>query len=86
MSSNHTIKDNANGISDQLKGLVGAGHDTIIEVKDKVIDAKDIVVARAESLFSTLNKSIKAHPAIAAGVGIGLVVGIGYLAIRLIRR
>jgi len=76
------ISAHADGIAAQLKDLVDTGKDKMGDVKDKIVDAKDVVVDKAGSMFSTLSKTIKDHPFISVGVGLG----IGYFAMRLIRR
>ena len=51
-----------NGTSDQLKGLLDVGKETLATVKDKLVEAKDVVVDKAESMASMMAKTIKAHP------------------------
>jgi len=74
-----TAKDKASQLSDQLEGLIETG-------QEKLGAAKGIVVDKAGSMFSSLRTTIKEHPVLAIGVAIGLAAGIGYFAMRLIRR
>lgn len=86
-------KDKIDHGSEQLKGLIDAGAERLADVKntvkskfgdvkDRVIDGKDVVVDRAGSAADMLASQIKAHPFLA----IGIALGVGYLAMRLIRR
>lgn len=70
------------GIGDQLKALVSTGQDTLHDAKDSIIDAKDAVIARTDSTVTMLGKAIKTHPFAA----VGIAFGVGYLAMRLLRR
>lgn len=80
-----TVKDNMDGITGQLKGLVESGQDKLVEMKDKLVGAKDVVVEKSESMLTMMSKTIKAHPFTAVGLAIGATAGIVYLVTRLTR-
>jgi ElaB/YqjD/DUF883 family membrane-anchored ribosome-binding protein len=75
-------RDKAESIKDQVKGLVDAGQQKAQEVKDKLVDAKEKAVDKADSLMTSFENKIKARPL----ASVGIAFGIGYLAMRIFRR
>ena len=68
---------------DQLKESVRAMvNERATQVKDAAADAKDAIVRKSGRAVSRVGNLIKDHP-IAA---IGIAFGVGYLAVRLLRR
>ncbi|HVV83278.1 MAG TPA: hypothetical protein VHE35_09365 [Kofleriaceae bacterium] len=78
--------ERAGEVGSKLRDKLADAKDRLVDasgtVKDKILDAKDVVVDRAGSGATTLKRAIKDHPFIA----IGVAFGIGYIAMRLIRR
>ena len=63
-------------------GMKDGAQNTIDEVKERLSDAKDRVVERADSLATQLADKIKARPLAA----VGIAFGIGYVAMRIFRK
>lgn len=69
-------------LKQSMRHLVEAGNDTAAALKDRMIDVKDSAVSGTKSGINRMGGLIKDHP-IAALV---LAFGIGFVAIKLIRR
>ena len=81
------------GIKESVKSLIDQGQDKATAIKDKVVDlqhkAKDKAVdlqhkvkERGTAVVDRATEAIKAHPFAA----VGIAFGIGYIAMRLVRR
>lgn len=86
MTTASNLSSNANdkfdGVASHARAIVDAGQEKLGEAKDMIIGAKDKVIDKAESLGSKLAKLVKEHPFAAVGVAFG----VGYVAMRLMRR
>ena len=73
-------------MSNQSDQMFGDGIESLktkgAAFKDSVIDVKDHTVEGATKLLARIGRTIKAHPFAA----VGIAIGVGYLAMRLIRR
>jgi ElaB/YqjD/DUF883 family membrane-anchored ribosome-binding protein len=69
-------------LKESVGGLVDAGKEKAGALKNKAIEGKDAVVRGGNKALDTVSSLIKQHPLAA----IGIAFGVGYLAIRLIRR
>jgi ElaB/YqjD/DUF883 family membrane-anchored ribosome-binding protein len=65
-----------------MRHLVDAGNDTAAALKDRMIDVKDSAVSTTRTGINATGRLIKEHP-IAA---IAIAFGVGFIAIKLIRR
>jgi ElaB/YqjD/DUF883 family membrane-anchored ribosome-binding protein len=84
MNKNGTraFDDRMGQLKDSVRHLVDAGNERAGQIKDKLFDAKDVAIDRGNAAIGRVSSLIKEHP-IAA---IGIAFGIGYLAIRMLRR
>jgi ElaB/YqjD/DUF883 family membrane-anchored ribosome-binding protein len=69
-------------IRDSVKGLVEQGHDKVNELKDKVVDLQSKAKDRGSDAIDKVSELVKAHPLAA----IGAAFGIGFIAMRMVRR
>ncbi len=73
-------------VKDRIKDSLAEAKDRLVDatgaVKDKIVHGKDVVVDRTGSFFSEARRLIKANPFVA----IGIAFGVGYVAMRLVRR
>ena len=69
-------------IRDSVKGLVDQGHDKVNAIKGKVVDLQSKAKDQGGKAFDKASELIKAHPFAA----IGIAFGVGYIAMRLVRR
>jgi ElaB/YqjD/DUF883 family membrane-anchored ribosome-binding protein len=69
-------------LKESVGGLVDSGKERAAALKGKAIEGKDAVVRGGSKAINVVGGLIKEHP-IAA---IGIAFGVGYLAMRLIRR
>ena len=70
-----TMDDRLDALKESVRNLVDVGSEKLGNVKDTVVSSSKTGIDRAGSL-------IKEHPIVA----IGIAFGIGYLAMRLLRR
>jgi len=69
-------------IKDSVKGLVDQGQNKVNAIKDKVVDIQSQAKDRGTQAIARASDLIKEHPFAA----IGIAFGIGYFAMRLVRR
>jgi ElaB/YqjD/DUF883 family membrane-anchored ribosome-binding protein len=69
-------------LRDSVKGLVGQGQQKVTEIKDKVVDFERRAQQRGGAALGRAVDMIKQHPVAA----VGIAFGIGYFAMRLVRR
>lgn len=69
-------------IKDSVKGLVDQGQHKVTAIKDKVVDLQHKAKDRGGVAVDKASDLIKAHPFAA----IGIAFGVGYIAMRLVRR
>jgi ElaB/YqjD/DUF883 family membrane-anchored ribosome-binding protein len=77
-----TLDDKIDSLRDSMKGVVDQGAQKVDAIKTKLIDVKDEAVSRGGDLLSQTTSLIKANPL----KSIGIAFGVGFLAMRLIRR
>ena len=74
-----TLDNRLEDIKDSVKGLVDENRQ---KIKNRVIDAKEQVVARGNMYVDRVTDMIKANPLKA----VGIAFGVGYIGMRLFRR
>jgi ElaB/YqjD/DUF883 family membrane-anchored ribosome-binding protein len=77
-----TAPQRLDAIRDSVKGLVDQGHDKVNAIKDRVVDMKHKAKDQGGKAVTKASDLIKAHPFAA----IGIAFGVGYIAMRLVRR
>ncbi len=77
-SASHRLDSLKSGV----RNLVDAGGERAGQLKSKAIDVKDAVVENSNAAITRAGSLIKEHP-IAA---IAIAFGVGYIAVRLLRR
>lgn len=84
MNKNGTseLDDRMGSLKDSVRNLVDAGGERANQIKDRLADAKDVAFDKGSAALGRVSALIKEHP-IAA---IGIAFGIGYLAIRMLRK
>ena len=69
-------------LKERVSGLVDQGQEKVSALKDKVVDIKDQTMSKGSAYLDKTTDFIKANPL----KSVGIAFGIGYLAMRLIRR
>jgi ElaB/YqjD/DUF883 family membrane-anchored ribosome-binding protein len=84
MNKNGTtnLEDRMGSLKDSVRNLVDAGGERAGQIKERLVDAKDMAFDRGKEGINRVGALIKEHP-IAA---IGIAFGIGYLTVRMLRR
>ena len=82
IGKNEAFEDQIDALKDSMRGLADLGSARAHEIKDRVVGATDGAVSSAETYLGKLTTLIKGHPLLA----VGIAVGIGYLAMRIVRR
>jgi len=84
MNKNGTsaFDDRMGNLKESVRNLVDAGGERASQIKDRLYDAKDVAVDKGSAAIGRLSALVKEHP-IAA---IGIAFGVGYLAIRMLRK
>jgi ElaB/YqjD/DUF883 family membrane-anchored ribosome-binding protein len=77
-----TAENKIDSIKDSVRGLVDQGQQKVTEVKNKVMDVQQRVRSQGGMYLDKSTEWIKAHPMAA----VGIAFGIGYFAMRLVRR
>ncbi|MBA3538178.1 MAG: DUF883 family protein [Deltaproteobacteria bacterium] len=77
-----TFDSRLDSIKDSVKGLVDSGSEKATALKDKLADVKTTAVDRGQAALTNTSRLIKEHPFAA----IGIAFGVGYLAMRIVRR
>lgn len=80
--STSTLEGRLDSLKENVRNLVDAGSERAGHLKERAIGVKDTVVENSERALDRVTTLIKAHP-IAA---IGIAFGVGYIAIRMIRK
>ena len=76
------LDDKMGNLKDSVRNLVDAGEDRANQIKERLADAKDVAFDRGSEALGRVSALVKEHP-IAA---IGIAFGIGYLAVRMLRK
>lgn len=77
-----TLDNKLDTLKESVRNLVDAGGERAGQIKSKAIDAKDSIVENGDMAIKKVGSLIKEHP-IAA---IGVALGIGYIAVRFLRK
>ena len=75
------LDDRMGNLKDSVRNLVDAGGERANQIKDRLVDAKDVAFDKGSEALGRVSALVKEHP-IAA---IGIAFGIGYLAVRMLR-
>jgi ElaB/YqjD/DUF883 family membrane-anchored ribosome-binding protein len=76
------LDDRMGNLKDSVRNLVDAGGERASQIKERLYDAKDVAVDKGSEALGRVSALVKEHP-IAA---IGIAFGVGYLAIRMLRK
>jgi ElaB/YqjD/DUF883 family membrane-anchored ribosome-binding protein len=76
------LEDRMGSLKESVRNLVDAGGERAGHIKERLYDAKDAAFDRGKEGLNRVAGLIKEHP-IAA---IGIAFGIGYIAVRMLRR
>jgi ElaB/YqjD/DUF883 family membrane-anchored ribosome-binding protein len=76
-----SLEARLDSLKDSVRNLVDAGGERAGQIKNRAIDVKDTVFENSEVAFKKAGELIKDHPFVA----IGIALGVGYIAVRLIR-
>jgi ElaB/YqjD/DUF883 family membrane-anchored ribosome-binding protein len=84
MNKNGTtqLEDRMGSLKESVKNLVDAGGERAGQIKERLADAKDVAFDRGKEGLNRVSAMIKEHP-IAA---IAIAFGVGYFAIRMLRK
>ena len=77
-----SVENRFDSLKESVRHLVDAGGERAGQLKTRAIDVKDSVVENGEVAIRKAGSLIKEHP-IAA---IGIAFGVGYIAVRLLRK
>ena len=77
-----TFEDRLDSLKDSVRNLVDVGSERAEAIKSRMADVKDTVVSSSKSGINRMGSLITEHPLVA----IGIAFGIGYLAMRVLRR
>jgi len=76
------LDDRMGHLKDSVRNLVDASSERASQIKERLYDAKDVAVDKGSEALGRVSALVKEHP-IAA---IGIAFGIGYFAIRMLRK
>lgn len=76
------LDDRMGNLKDSVRNLVDASGDRANQIKERLADAKDVAFDKGSAALGKVSALVKEHP-IAA---IGIAFGIGYLAVRMLRK
>ena len=77
-----SIENRLDQLKDSAKKLVDAGGERAGQLKNKAMDVKDTVVEQSSVALNRVTTLIKEHPFVA----LGIAFGVGYVAIRMLRK
>jgi ElaB/YqjD/DUF883 family membrane-anchored ribosome-binding protein len=77
-----SVEARLDGLKDSVRNLVDAGGEKAGELKDRARHAKDTVFENGEAALSRISALVKEYPFAA----LGIAFGVGYLAIRILRK
>ncbi len=81
-NGSRTLDARVDQLKDSVRNLVDASNERAEQIKEKLIDAKDVAVDRGSAALNRFGVMIKEHPIAALGIAFGL----GYLAVRMLRK
>ncbi len=81
-TGSESLEDRIDSLKDSVRGLADVGSERVSDIKHKVVDAKDTAVSTVESYLGRAKFLIIANPLAA----VGIAFGIGYVAMRIVRR
>lgn len=77
-----TFENRLDSLKESVRNLVDVGSERAEAIKSRMADVKDTVVSSSKSGINRMGSLIKEHPIVA----IGIAFGIGYVAMRVLRR
>jgi ElaB/YqjD/DUF883 family membrane-anchored ribosome-binding protein len=77
-----SLESKIDSLKESVRNLVDAGGEKAGQLKKRAIGAKDTIVEEGEAAFSRVGALIKEHPFVA----LGIAFGVGYFAIRMMRK
>lgn len=80
--SMEAFEDRLESLKESVRNLVDISSERADAIKHKMADVKDSVVASSKSGINRMGGLIKDHPIVAIGIAFGL----GYFAVRMLRR
>ena len=80
--STSAMENRLDALKESVRNLVDAGGERAGQLKGKAIDLKDSVVENSGAAINRVGSMIKQHPFAA----LGIAFGIGYIAIRMLRK
>ena len=69
-------------LKESARHLADAGKERVGQIKDRALGAKDSVVESGEEALARIKALVKEHPFAA----LGIAFGVGYVAIRMLRK
>lgn len=76
------LDDRMGNLKESVRNLVDASGERASQIKDRLYDAKDVAVDKGSAAIGRVSALVKEHPFAA----IGIAFGVGYLAIRMLRK
>ena len=77
-----TLDNRLDAIKESIRNLVDAGGERAGQLKSKAFDVKDTVFESSEKAVKETTAWIKLHPIVA----LGIAFGVGYFAVRMMRK
>lgn len=82
VSTTESLEDRIDHLKDSVRNLADIGSERADDLKHKVVDAKDSAVSTVETYLGKAKFFIVANPLAAVGIAFGM----GYVAMRIVRR
>lgn len=79
MKNGDIARNLGSNIADGVSHIVDVGRKVVVE---KAEDAKDVVVERGGKMLTMFSKAIRKRPLLS----VGIAFGVGYIAMRIMRR
>jgi len=76
------LESRIDSLKESVRNLVDAGGERAGQLKDRAIGAKDTIVEESSAALKRVGALIKEHPFFA----LGIAFGVGYVAIRMMRK
>ncbi len=82
MGRDRDLDQKFDALKDKAKGIVEQGQEKVGELKTKVVEAKEQVMARGGAFLDRATAMIKANPL----KSVAIAFGVGYIGMRIFRR
>jgi ElaB/YqjD/DUF883 family membrane-anchored ribosome-binding protein len=76
------LDDRMGSLKDSVRNLVDASGERANQIKERLADAKDVAYDKGSAALGRVSALVKEHPFAA----LGIAFGIGYLAVRMLRK